>query len=331
MRMLENAIDVCFVGNAPYLKFMSVTAASILDNTKSSINFHILLLGDNFIDRLKFSDFISQFPNAACEFIFMDKHISVFEKLDKAWFKDHAPYGKLLIPSLVKCDKAIYFDGDMIILRDVKELWEIDLKGFALAASKEDYRLRDISTVTNFNSGLLIFDCTKWRCDNLLQHVVDHAVNNEDDTRFFNGADQRVLNMFFEANYLILDYGYNREPAHWKDEDKPAFPSVCNLHYCNIAYIKPHDDPSLFKSELWWKYCRKTPFYETFLIMMLKKALLSPPPPPPSARLGAPRESAIQFNIIYYIRYLVLLLVLLSANSKLNSMIFYSMKRIDNE
>jgi lipopolysaccharide biosynthesis glycosyltransferase len=308
MIMLDNAIDICFVSNASYIKFISVTAASILDNTKSSVNFHILLLGDNFIDRLRFGDFIAKFPNAACEFIFIDKHISVFEELDKAWFKDHTPYAKLLIPSLTKCDKAIYFDGDMIMLRDVKELWDVDLKCFALAASKEDYRLVDISTITNFNSGLLIFDCITWRRDNLLRQVVDHAINNKDDTRFFNGADQRILNMFFETNYLILDYDYNREPAHWKDEDKPAFPSACNIHYCNITGVKPHSNPYIFKSELWWEYCRKTPFYEIFIADMILERIevgYYPPPPPVWLRRAVRKRNPIRYFLLYILSHFI--------------------------
>jgi lipopolysaccharide biosynthesis glycosyltransferase len=106
-------------------------------------------------------------------------------------------------------------------LRDIKELYDIDLEGNVLGAVWEKYVLvklgdtflelyKNLDLNINskyFNSGVLLIDCEKWRQENITNKCIKIAKKYE---KFLPNADQDVLNKCFENNnYKEINVKFN--------------------------------------------------------------------------------------------------------------------------
>jgi lipopolysaccharide biosynthesis glycosyltransferase len=108
-----------------------------------------------------------------------------------------AIYLRWMIPELTTKDKAIYLDVDTVVLGDIAEIWNIDLKQNYIAAvpsyiaeTIDNPMFKAIQGGTyesngekNYLSGQLVINCQKWREDNikdkLISFVVKHGVLDE--------------------------------------------------------------------------------------------------------------------------------------------------------
>lgn len=130
-----------------------------------------------------------------------------------------------------------------------------------------------ISQKTYFNSGVMIIDIDKFN-DIELDYLIDLAKRNNE---FFH--DQNVLNAAFENNYYQLPAIWNFQwnikfhsiNGCYKNmlptdvlalyEDYDIIPAI--IHY--TSHEKPWKNPYHSFADIWWKYARKSPFYEIFL------------------------------------------------------------------
>lgn len=131
-------------------------------------------------------------------------------------------YVRLFIPHFLpdSCSKAIYLDVDMIVLRDLSDLWNTDMKGCAIAGVPD--RAGTIGTswagIKNFaelglpaetiyyNSGLLLFDLEKWRRSTFTAQILECIEKNK---QFANFPDQYGLNVVFANRWHQLDSKWN--------------------------------------------------------------------------------------------------------------------------
>ncbi|GHU15604.1 hypothetical protein FACS189449_13310 [Alphaproteobacteria bacterium] len=270
-------INIVFCVSANYMKFASVTAVSILKNTTSRIKFLILHEDDDVNARVRLRDFIISFPHAEVEFINCSDQIDPFLSLNNGWHKNRAHFLKWSIgENLPNIDKAIYMDVDVIVRLDIARLWNVSLDGMALAAGGgENSKTGEGQLVKCFNSGVLVMDCKKWRDEHIMQQLIKISTENTDKIKY---ADQQPLQWVFKDKFVLLGLEFNSEPAiatligveeKWNDADRGI------IHYCNMDGKKPWIDPSIFKAEVWWQYCRMTPFYENFLNQMTLRRLVA--------------------------------------------------------
>jgi lipopolysaccharide biosynthesis glycosyltransferase len=117
-------------------------------------------------------------------------------------------------------EKAIYLDVDMIVKKDITDLWVTDMQEYTIAAVKD--RSENIGSawggITNyrelgldpsalyFNSGLLILNLKKWRRTNLTQEILKVISHNKVYAGF---PDQYGLNVVFANRWLELDKRWN--------------------------------------------------------------------------------------------------------------------------
>lgn len=127
-----------------------------------------------------------------------------------------ANYYRILIPELLPfdVDKIIYFDCDLIIRGNIRELWDINMDGFALAAIddatftaiKACERLSiDISTYY-YNTGVLIINLEYWRKFNISDKVLDFINCNKEKIKI---VDQDALNAVLNEKRLKLPIRWN--------------------------------------------------------------------------------------------------------------------------
>jgi lipopolysaccharide biosynthesis glycosyltransferase len=106
-------------------------------------------------------------------------------------------FARLLIPQLKPTlKKAIHFDCDIVVTGDLKELYDVDLGKYSIAATPEfhitPHIVRDIKLINHkyFNAGVMLFDCTKFK-STFLGDILSLLDKN------IKMADQDLLNKYF--------------------------------------------------------------------------------------------------------------------------------------
>ena len=109
-------------------------------------------------------------------------------------------YFRYFIPNVIKEERVLYLDSDIIVTGSLEELFMLDMGDYALAA------VPDIPTVPEgFNSGVLLMDLVKWRQQDIPSHLVTLTAEHHEHAY----GDQHILNMYFEQEWLKLDLTYN--------------------------------------------------------------------------------------------------------------------------
>lgn len=108
-------------------------------------------------------------------------------------------YGRIMIPDLIKADRVLYLDSDIVVDQNLDELFTMDLGDHPIAA------IPDLLYDNNFNSGVLLFNMPKLKeTPDIVSQML--AAGNNDQ---LNEGDQSVLNFFFADTYLHLPLKYN--------------------------------------------------------------------------------------------------------------------------
>jgi lipopolysaccharide biosynthesis glycosyltransferase len=109
-------------------------------------------------------------------------------------------------------NRVIYLDSDILVLDDIRTLWDFSLEGRPLAAvenlSPKACRHLEFSRNEYFNSGVLVIDLEKWRQNNTHQKTIDIIKNNIDTIKYF---DQCSLNIIFRGDWTKLPLNWNQQ------------------------------------------------------------------------------------------------------------------------
>ena len=126
--------------------------------------------------------------------------------------------GAALDPSV---ERALYLDVDMLVRRDLRPLWDIELGGSPLAAVQsvnypwvgtrgavDDWAELGLDPRARFfNAGLLLVDLDAWRRDEVAERALDYLRS----PHCGKGADQEALNVATSGTWLPLDPTWNQQ------------------------------------------------------------------------------------------------------------------------
>lgn len=174
-------------------------------------------------------------------------------------------YARFFIPSFLPASvtKVLYLDVDMIVLRDLNELWDIDL-GDNYIAAVQDPRLltfdNDWGGVKNYkelgfapdtkylNTGMMLINITKWKANNLTDTIFEAIRKN---VKFANYPDQYGLNIVLANQWLPLDPRWNHFSTI--DLDKPYL-----IHFVQRKPIYKSYNYNEGYKQLFYKYLGMT-------------------------------------------------------------------------
>ena len=132
-------------------------------------------------------------------------------------------YMRLFIPYFIPegVKRVLYLDADMIVLRDLTELWNTDISKHTIGAVL-DPRLKTFDnnwggiknfkalgfkgTTPYFNTGMLLINTERWRAGNITEQIVNVINNNK---RFANYPDQYGMNIVLHDQWLRIDDRWN--------------------------------------------------------------------------------------------------------------------------
>ena len=153
--------------------------------------------------------------------------------------------------TFVEEDQALYLDCDIVVTRDLSEIFAVDLGSYPLGA------VRDLGGEVYFgeqifNSGVLLINVNYWRENDIAGQLIEMTDNLHDKV---TQDDQSILNMLFENRWMELPFAYNCITLHTTFSDyepeKGLYPPV--IHY--LTERKPWKEytQSIYR-EVWWFY-----------------------------------------------------------------------------
>ncbi|HFU4466593.1 TPA: SP_1767 family glycosyltransferase [Streptococcus suis] len=164
---------------------------------------------------------------------------------------NYTTFLRYFIPDIVKEDKVLYLDCDMVVTKDLTDLFQTDMQDKPLAAVK-DLGGQVYFDQHVFNAGCLLIDNKQWKAENMTRHLIEMTNEWHDKV---SQDDQSILNMVFQDRWLELENEYNFITIHQMFSDypldHPTYPAI--IHY--LTERKPWSiyTQSLFR-DLWWFY-----------------------------------------------------------------------------
>ena len=159
---------------------------------------------------------------------------------------------RYFVADFVKEDKALYLDCDLVVTKNLDDLFATDLQDYPLAAVR-DFGGRVYFGQEIFNAGVLLINNVLWKQEQMTQRLID--LTNEWHDKV-NQADQSILNMLFENRWLELDFDYNHIVIHerfanYSFPEGKEYPGI--IHY--LSERKPWNvHASQTYRDVWWYY-----------------------------------------------------------------------------
>lgn len=285
----DKCVPVCFSANNGFLPFVGVMIQSIIDHSNSNDNYDIVVLCSNPDPKLqqKMLSLKGDKPNVSIRFYDFEKHITLPKLFTENIYTQtlYSPeiYYRLFIPTIMPdYEKVLYFDGDMLALTDVAELYHsTDLQDNLIASSRDyaglchcykegddrrEYReqILGLSNVDDYIlSGMLVINVPEFN-----KTFTADALKEIAGMVDWRQHDQDILNVICEGKILLVDgawdylqdFGYtNYLPAWLKQEYDETAKNVKIAHFAGQR--KPWVNNSQ-NSDKFWDTCARTPFFE---------------------------------------------------------------------
>ena len=158
--MSDDTINIVLTCDDRYAQHAAVTIVSVVKNTKRNVHFYVFdcgILPEN-LERLKQLDVGSN----VLEVIQVQK-IDVFENYNyQQCYSPAIMYRLATCEILPHLDKALYLDSDVIAVRDVGELWDIDL-GEKLLGAYDEHELKHKACLAITPWARQNNKCASWR------------------------------------------------------------------------------------------------------------------------------------------------------------------------
>lgn len=259
---MSNFIHLVLASDNNYAQHLGVTMASILENNhaKANIVFHILENNLNQENKEKLKIIKNKYN---CQLFFYNIQEQEIENFPDMGYVSKTAYLRLFIPQILPEDinRVLYLDCDLIVLNDLKHLYQLELQGKSLAAIK-DVKSEDIIRIffypkikKYFNSGVMLIDVQTWREKNITKKAIDFITTYQ---KQITSSDQDVLNCLFADDWLEIDKIYNLDLKHEKINKLPPKDTVI-FHYSDK--IKPWSYLYTGKNKKYYfKYLALTPW-----------------------------------------------------------------------
>ena len=285
----ENSVPICFSANNNFLPFTGVMIQSIIDHANFKDNYDIIVLCSDAESKQKekLISLADKKENISIRIFDITKFFKIPDNLftDNIYTQTtYSPeiYYRLLIPTLMpNYNKVLYFDGDMLSLTDVAELYHSTELGNNLIASSRDYaglchcykkdderrayreQVLGLSNVDNYIlSGMLVINIPEFNKLYTGEKLMEIAAS-----RNWRQHDQDVLNVVCEGKVLLIDgsWDYLQDfgwisflPAWLQKEYNKTRENVKIVHFAGQR--KPWVTNSQY-SDKFWETCLRTPFF----------------------------------------------------------------------
>lgn len=273
-----------------YVPYLATMLKSIMDNSTPANNYDITVLESSISDiNKKLILGMVDKSNISIRFYNVNRKMDGIE-LKAGGHISVETYFRLLIPEIfIHYDKVLFLDSDMTAHADVAELFRVDVEGYTVAAAVDQciaafYNGSDktfypyckkVLKLKNhheyFQAGVMLLNLKRFRERYTTKEIFDFATSRQ-----FTYVDQDIMNSLCrdEVKHIPLswnvfpdfgDYSHEFMPEKLRQKYEYARNHIKICHHTGPT--KPWTDPTwdILMTDRFWKYARKTPFYEIML------------------------------------------------------------------
>lgn len=280
-----NRINICFITDEGYCIQTSVALISMLKNKNMDSIYDVYILCSNVSEDKKNKFMQMNSKNFNIKIIDLCEN----EEYKKYDIKDipasiTAMY-KFSLPNILNLlDKVLYLDGDIIVKKDLTDLFNYDIGDNYVGAIKEAgglsktlFSLYSKNNLFYFNSGVMLLNLKKMRKNNVTEKLIDYRINGYNEL-----MDQDSLNYVLRDKACELPFKYNTQLVFaYITKNFEKIKKVCLLeeninsvskilenavivHYSGMKKPWKHFDG--FAHDLWVYYYYLSPFKDKILI-----------------------------------------------------------------
>ena len=205
--------------NTKFVPHLAALFVSVLENSDPKVFVRFYVIDDNIDNEskqlLRFSVKNSRM-NTEVEFLKINKKF--FENVVTSDRIPETAYYRIAIPELFRgknVERLLYMDCDMITVKDVTPLWDLEFNGAILAAVEDagfHQRLEKMEipakSTRYFNSGLMLINVEKWLEQDITKKVLTFIEENPEKLRFH---DQDALNAILHDRWIPLHPKWNAQ------------------------------------------------------------------------------------------------------------------------
>lgn len=292
----ENCVSVMLACDDKYMKYTDVLLQSICENISDNYFYDIVIChrGISEYNQQIAKDIFSSKSNVMLRFADVTRNFEKYKSVHIDRHLTYETYYRFLVLDIFEgYDRVLYLDCDMVVNSDIAELFFIDMDDEYIAAvrdydfiascvKKEDFYWENILKYINiddffnyFQAGVILFNL-----DNLKDKFTSEKLFEVAMSRSWYFHDQDVLNYLFNGHikyiddkwnvFSLLEDGSNREDlinnslaAGFAESYKRSRNNPCIIHYAGVP--KVWDDTEVDLGYIFWKYARKSPYYEQIL------------------------------------------------------------------
>ena len=213
----DDSVNIALSFDSAYAMPAAVTLRSVAETVQGPVTFYILDGGIRPDEKQKIEESLPKRADMTLHYIDLPP-ISFALNLGMAWARI----------DLMKClpvDRAIYLDSDLLVRKDLRELWNTDLKGHAIAATLDVWIPMGHSGVGRgpyFNSGVVLMDLVKVRTTLPKLEALCYEMR---DAHYW---DQDPLNVHFAGDWELFSIAWNGvgigSITKWPDPDRQKLP-----------------------------------------------------------------------------------------------------------
>jgi lipopolysaccharide biosynthesis glycosyltransferase len=293
-------IPVVFACDNNYSPYLGVCIKSILENADASRNYDLIVLQTAITsaNQMLLQLLVSNYKNAFIRFVDITKSIGKIQLPIHNYFTKETYYRLFLPKILENYNKIIYLDVDLVVLKDISKLYDINVDECLIGAT------RDFGMIKNYLKDKVYrkHKVVKYCHEKLFLDKYDSLNYSQAGVLLMNLEEMRkidfinlAIGMLARYIYILVDQDIlnsicrkriKRIPHNWDfidilyEKDKEVLPYELNDEY-NIAQNDPYiihfggeEKPWLYNvpfAHLFWKYARKTSYYEELLLKCCEK------------------------------------------------------------
>lgn len=247
---------------------LAMLCSLYVNNSNNVIHTHLLHSGLSYKSQKLISDLTERYNNIVS---FYDINDDVLKNVNRRVNSpvSIATYYRILLPSLLdsSIEKVFYLDCDVIVLRDISELFNIRLDGYGIAAIKDcspfNNQHREIMGMElddhAFCAGVMMINLKYWRENNCQKQLLDYSNTKQP---YVYLEDQDALNYVFYKHWFQLPYKFGKTPLSFGVlDDGQRFPDYYEnayepsiIHYA--AHVKPWLNVWFPERKYYWKYVK---------------------------------------------------------------------------
>lgn len=215
----DNPIVLVLAADQNYFEGLWVTLVSLFLYTNTSRHLKIYVF-DGGIDNEGKDKLVSVLTKLNTNFSirWIEPNISRFTGF-LSMGGNYMAYSRLLIPNNIEDPKVIWLDVDLLVLKDIETLWEVEMGEKALAACLEAPHTLfrdDVNNLESFdiakdapyyNTGVLVMDNEKLAQNGFVEKNLEYLDTELGNYKFH---DQSSINVICAGNVFTLDRSYNQ-------------------------------------------------------------------------------------------------------------------------